>query len=376
MYTEQDFIKDSQLIDKLMIINVAISQDEKLIKQASIANTLGGIANNVQTSVSNRIERDGVIATLLTYLSPMMLGKVWWPLKVLIPVASWFGFDIGQLFKSAIDLVTSIISNTGNFTKQDAANVANQVTKSITKGASLEVIRRLEVKGQIVDSFQGKLNKQALNFRGVNRGLGALFTSLPKRISKVLFGGFMRWFIMAVLMGLAAFEGPKILGVTPTSDKSKNETLTSDKPKVKLPGVPNFLTNVLAPTIENEQYNSKTRYNLPPKINHNLKPSGKGEQYHNNTDKTLWVFAKSDNVANTLWKWTKAIYPELAPYKKEIANSRSFNRMVSIIYNVNKKFQNSSYLQMPPNSGLHSWKDVVDRFVGDVANKIKKEGVK
>ena len=28
----------------------------------------------------------------------------------------WFGFDIGQLFKSAIDLVTSIISNTGNFT--------------------------------------------------------------------------------------------------------------------------------------------------------------------------------------------------------------------------------------------------------------------
>lgn len=358
MYTEEQYEADCQLIDKMVVIHAGFTQDPEIIKQASIADTLGGVAQRIYKAVQDRIARDGVVATLATYLSPMVLGRIWSPLYILVPVASWFGFDIGSVFKTVIDLVKGIISSTGNFTESDAASIADQVTSNLTAAASLEPLRQLEKKGQIADAMQGKLiksgsiKKEAINFLG----LGNIFRSFGRsRVSKILFGGFLRWFIMAVLMGLALFDGPKVLGFGGSTSSGETTGFFGTAPQTG--------------SGESSTY-QVSQYNIPSTVSHSLKPSGHGEQYHANTDRTLWVVNMSGDIANTLWLWAKSIYPELASHKQEVFASRSFNRMVSVISGVNQRI-GTEYFQMPPNSGLHTWKDVVDTFAGEVAASIK-----
>lgn len=372
MYTEAQYEADCQLIDKMIVIHAGLTQDPDIIKQAGIADQLGGVAQTIYQAVSDRVERDGVIATLATYLSPMMLSRIWPPLYVLVPAASLFGFDIGAVFKKVIDLVTEVISSTGNFTNNDAASIADEATSEMTKGASLEPLRMLEKRGQIVDAMQGKLIKHELNKKAIptrTRGysgqqssngiLGKIFRYFGNsRISKILFGGVVRWFIMAVLTGVALFEGPKILGKVLGIGSTDGGSSSSESSL----GESSYST----PSSSSSQ---TIQYNLPPVVSHNLKPSGQGEQYHTNTDRTLWIVNMSGNVPNTLWLWAKAIYPELSEHRQKVFASRSFNRMVSIILGANQRVD-TEYLQMPPNSGLHTWKDVVDRFVGEVAASI------
>lgn len=369
-----DYESDCQLIDKLMIIHAGLSQEEEIVKQAGLADQLGGAAQTITQAVKDRVNTYGVVPTIATYLTIPFLSSIWRPLGILAPLAAYiFNIDISALFKSVVDSVQSIISSTGEFTQEDAARVADQSTSSIIKGASLAPLRELEKRGQLVDAIQGKLIKEAQRRKpsvfskyGI---LGKIFGSVGGGLRKVLFGGFLRWAIMAFLMGIALFEGPKLfMGEKGETAQAPNNPADS----IGLPGVPTFLTNLFVGKTPAQP--QAPQYNLPPVVKHNLKPtSGVGEQYHPNSDKTMWLIPLVGSVSNTLWKWAEAIYPELKGHQDLAANSASFNKLVSIIYSVNAEIMgsNPSHVQMPINSGIHSWKDVVDRFVGEIAAKIK-----
>lgn len=361
MYT--DYEADSRIIDKLMVIHAGLTQDSEIVKQAGIADQLGGVFNTIQSTIKKRVARDGILATLATYLSPFALGRIWSPLYVLIPVASWFGFDIGAVFKWVIDAVSSIISSTGNFTQDDAKSIADQATSNITSAASLEPLRMLEKRGLLADAMEGKLIKDA-QYRRRGVGLGNIFRSFGRgRISKVLFGGILRWFIMAVLFGVAAFEGPKMLGLTGGGEKEET-TEQSETGKPSLPGVPDFVAGLVgAPGKQFPESQRSSVANIPPKSMHNFKAQGdRGTQYHVNNGSTMWVVPRSSSVSNTLAKWATYIYPELSGREQELKNSPSFNQMVSAINSISNS---RDYFRIP--TGLTSWKDVVDRFVGDLA---------
>ncbi len=370
-----DYESDCQLIDKLMIIHAGLSQEEEIVKQAGLADQLGGAAQTITQAVKDRVNTYGVIPAIATYLTIPFLSSIWWPLGILTPLAIYvFNIDISALFKSVLDSVQSIISSTGEFTQEDAARVADQSTSSIIKGASLAPLRELEKRGQLVDAIQGKLIKEAQRRKpsvfsryGI---LGKIFGSVGGGLRKVLFGGLLRWAIMAFLMGIALFEGPKLF-----MGEKEEEAASQKNPadSIGIPGVPSFLTNMFHGTPQPAQPQQK-KYDLPPVVKHNLAPAqGVGEQYHPNSGQTMWLVPLVGSVSNTLWKWAEAIYPELKGHQDLAVNSASFNKLVSIIYSVNAEIMSSnpSHVQMPINSGLNSWKNVVDRFVGEIAPKIK-----
>jgi hypothetical protein len=329
MYT--DFEKDSELLDRLIIISAGITQDKELIKQAGIVDSLGGMAKSVHTSVKEKISRDGILATLMAYLSPSFFGLIWGPFKYIIPVASFAGLDISGIFSKVIDSVKSVISNTGDFTKNDASRIADESTRSLSSQASLSILHELNNNGKIVSLAKS--------------GFGKSKSSI---IGKVLGHGLLRWFIMAVLIGVASIEGPKLI----------KEKALGIKDEPFIPGEP-------VSTKQTKQYD------LPDIIETNLKPSGKGTQYHVNSGNTFWIIDMNGSIPNTLWLWAKNIYPEISKYENEVKNSESFNRMVSIISDASKDIGGRNFFKMPVDSELHTWKDVVDRFIGETASKIK-----
>jgi len=358
----KDYQADCQIIDKLIIINAGLSKNPEIIKQAGIAEELGGAAQTLYQAVSDRIKTYGIIPTLGTYFSIPILAKIWWPLGILPVVANLFGFDISGFFKSVVDMVQSVITDTGDFTKDDAARIADQSTSSLIKAASLDPLREIEKNGEIVYYMRGFSKEAATRSRS---GLLNIFRGLGRSSQKVLFGGFLRWIVMSVLVGVAAFEGPKVLfGVGAGAEQTKPE----EKPEgeISFIGVPQFITNMTVPKPTGIQ---APKYDLPQPTSHNLKSSGRGNQYHINSSGTIWLMDNLGSVENTLVKWAVNIYPELAGREQDILNDASFNKMASIIYQVNPQGI-SQFFKMPPDSGMHTMKDVIDRFVGNIkANK-------
>lgn len=95
-----------------------------------------------------------------------------------------------------------------------------------------------------------------------------------------------------------------------------------------------------------------------------------GKEYYG-THNDLWIESFSTtNLANTLADWAIKIYPALKDSKAIILSSPVFHNILSEIEDANNENQMPNSTVMPPN--FKSRKQVVDSFVSDVANKLKK----
>jgi len=378
MYNKSEFELDSQLIDKLIVVSAGLSGDKELIKQAGIVETLGGIATALKEAVGKRIKEEGTLGAAATYLVPFLLSG---PLRWIALLAYWF-FDIsiGSLINKAFDLAKGVLQETGTFTDADATRVAGEVTAPIVSGASLQPLYELEKNGSLVSAMEGKLVKNAQPSRyrtntSIWGRLKNIFSSLGRGKSKILGGGLIRWFLSALLMGLSgilAIEGPSMVSQLiggkapgqPSAPEAEGDSGSGG----------GFWGGLLGSGKPQQQRQpARPSYNLPPKIPHQLRPSGRGTQYHINKGDTRWfVRLLNGNIRKTVLSWAVTIYPELMPYVKDILNSQSFNTMVSKLGATYDPVHSSDYLQVLPDSGLHTWQDIVDHFAGEVAKKIKK----
>lgn len=374
------FERDSQLIDKLIVINAGLSGDRDLIKQAGIVDSLGGMAESIKQAVADRVKQEGTIGAAATYLVPFLLSG---PLRWITLIAYWF-FDVsvGSLLKKAFDAAQGTIDEKGDFTEADASKVAEDVTAPVVKAASLEPLYELEKKGLLVAAMEGKLINTAQRSRyrrspGIWGRIKNIFRSLGRGKSKILAGGFIRWFIKAALLGVAAIEGPRLLGIKddPNAAEAPAQAPAQQQGEVlNMPGVPKWLMGLLpGGRMPSQTRPARPSYNLPPKIPHKLKlnTGNRGTEYHVNRTPTMWFVRLSGNVARTLLAWAVTIYPELRGHEAQIRSSKSFNTMVSRL-GTKYSADTPGYLQILPDSGLHTWKDIVDHFAGEVAQKIKK----
>ena len=102
-------------------------------------------------------------------------------------------------------------------------------------------------------------------------------------------------------------------------------------------------------------------------ISNSFTASGDGNQYHINDGSTVWVVPLiNKSIEKTLIWWAVTIYPELKGNESELTQSSSFNNMVSIL-KAGIEPNHPDYLTIP--QGLHTRKEVVDRFAGAVKLK-------
>jgi len=176
----------------------------------------------------------------------------------------------------------------------------------------------------------------------LGRIFGNLFSARGGK-SKILMiiAGIIVWAIKSILLGAGVVGGSKLINNYVNKDKP-SENNNPEQPK---------------PT-------QQTHFNIPEAIPNSFKSSNDGNQYHTNDGSSIWIIPLlNKDVAKTLIWWATSIYPELKGHESEITNSTPFNNMVSIL-NTQIDPAHPEYATIPP--GLHTRKEVVDRFAGIV----------
>jgi hypothetical protein len=333
-YTQEQFEEDTRLITKLLYINAGL--DGSLIKKADfgddLINYLKDIAGYITQNVKQTYEDQG-IAGLLNYIITGLL-----PVKlkfIAIIINSTLGIDLGDLLKAVFSTVQKTIDTKGEFTEADANHILN-----VAKTASLEVLKDFEKRGELHKFARRPFESQSSG--GTWADMISKFLMPMPRHKKQSFGaGLVRWLlklIFAGIIGATALEGSKALVQKTTGYDSESK--------------------------DNKKEVSWSGY-LPGSKSHSFKPSGWGTKKFPNTKDDIWLVPLQGTPENTLYQWIVKVYPELKDKSNEVIHLNSFNRMASILGDMqDPQFPNET--QIPPDSGLHSIKDVVDRAISDI----------
>lgn len=383
--------QDSALIDRIIIMNAGLSGDRKLIRRAGIVDMLGGVANTIKNLVAELVRKEGVIGALSTYLINGALFRIF-PLNIISYAATAFGYSPGKMFSWAFNEVKNIIQNKGNFTEDDAKRISEQAAQQLSVSASLEPLHQLNKEGKLSYILQGRGFDEHSESQFVKNGKGLfsktfgllnIFKYFGKgKTTFALLGGFFKWGLWAVLMGLAAIEGPKLVanmfganfGKEPGSETSQSGSGgtggTGGGPEVI--GVPSFVTNMFGSGEGSRSSQQRQRSIQFPKYDHDLTASGAGEKYFiNGPNNQWWIKVPGGDIRNVMVQWATKIYPELKGHEAEIRKSKTFDKTAYALARGYDASRMRGWLKVPP-SNLHTWRDIVDTFVAEAAMRIKK----
>lgn len=368
--------RECELIDKLMILSSVTTNDIKLIKKASIISDLGGLASSLQDRVKARIKEEGALGTLATYLSPSVLLMLPTPLNIigaiLTVAASAMGWSPGAILSKAFDLAQQVLTSKGKITESDASQIADSAVSGLASSASLIYLHELEKKGKL----NSIITKHAAGSGGIIGWITSWFSSssASKSVKSSLAAGFFRWAIKSILLGVAAFEVVPMAINWITGRPLSGTGAGIEKGEYTAPSGSIFPSTVVRQEYKEEESKPeiKISYSLPKPIQHSLKYSGKGSSYFNNDYPNYWMIKLvNQSIPQTLLAWANEIYPELVQYSSIITGLPSFNRVVGEMSKTYNSQESPDYLIVLPNSGIHSWKEIVDLFAGEAAQQIQ-----
>jgi len=359
------YIADTLLLEKLFRI------EEGITKQAGLVDAFKNAASSIKEQVAARVKKDGIGVTLINYLAPAVLGRIWPPLGIIATLAGLWGVNIGEIMNSMMgslkDKIASgkllTMSEINDAGKSAAGNLGGGTDEFVTQANDdfLYHLRQIETDGKLTSLVReaqwGRAFKAAPNIVGQGGVLGRVFGNIGKLKGKWLLVGIIIWFVKTVLLGAGVVEGTeaaaKATGLKDKVDEVKTNITTDTKNDVEKETVP---AAYLAPAIS-----------IPNTIPHDFKPSGQGQQYHLNDGQSIWIIPLlNGDTADTLISWALSIYPEVQGREDEIRALKPFNNMVSIMNNgINS--QSPNYLTVP--KGLTSRKAVVDRFLSLAPDK-------
>ena len=358
------YVADTLLLEKLAVMEYGLT------KNAGIVDMLGGMASSIKDEISNKVKEKGLATVLEEYLVSgaimKMLGVWGYPIKW---GAELLGFDVDGFIDSLIQFVKNAISSGKTLTLDEVNQAGKSLGGVVASSNDLFVfLRKAEFEGTImknagIGDYIGKANNNIPFFGGSGGILGRIFGNLARTgngKSKILaiIVGIIVWAVKTVLLGAGvAGVSTMIKNYKGTPSEEKSDKPTEDA---------GYQTQVG----NSEESAHPVKVNLPAAIPNSFSSSGDGNQYHINDGTTVWVVPLvNKSVAKTLIWWTTTIYPELKGYENEISQTSSFNNMVSIL-SAGVETDHPDYLTIP--QGLHTRKDVVDRFAGAVKLKDSK----
>jgi hypothetical protein len=364
-YTYQ---QDCALIDKLLIINAGLSGDPQLIKEAGIVDSLGGIATKLTNEIKERVQEEGIMGTLVSYLALPTLMAVCKPIGILFWLLQLFSdTTMGGVLNKAQSLLKNTLDQNGTVTKEDATRISNEATQGLNTTASLDLLRQLEKQGQL-SKFAWPGRSRYRSSSGILDKANPLSAIKGKRGTFGIMLGILKWFIITVIMGFVGVEGTQWAKEKFTGKNQPAESETeSDEMVPQIIGVPQALTNALYTKPQTSQQASVPTVTFP-QTTHDLAPSGQGESYFINSNANQWwANIPNGNVTKALLYWAKTIYPELAGKEADIINTKSFINTASTI-KANYKPETKDWIRIPP-SNVHSWRNIVDSFAGDIKHE-------
>lgn len=325
------YLSDTIVIEQL-------ASDPGLIKQAGLYETLGfdSIASAIKDFAKKHIRADapgGYAGSIMNIAFPAVLFKIHPLLGIAAAFANQFGLNIVSIFQKVADAVGS-----------------GKVPELSTSGS--ESIHDL-----VKIALFGRKSKAGI--------LERIFGNLSSMRGKKLALGIIMWFLKTLLIGAGLIAGAGLVKglVMPDEDKKEKEeaptpTAEPDKEEVG-EGAPK-----VGPPVEVER---------PDPVSPTKEP-GKGEKYFKNDSDNVWIVPlEGGSIDDTLMSWAVYVYPELSGYEDIIMLSEAFYETVSALKR-NYSYKMPGTLFMPETlygKRIHTVKQVVDTFYGDVTKLIK-----
>lgn len=348
------YFADTLLLEKLAIMEYGLT------KEAGLAEALEGMASSIIGNIKEEVKEKGMATVLEEHLVSGIILKMLGPWGYAIEFgAKALGFDINSYIDSLINFVKSAISS-GKQLTFDEVNQAGKSLSGVTASNDMFMfLRKAEAEGNImkyagIGDYLSIANKANPFFGGkggiLSRIFGNLFNMRSGGKSKILMiiVGLIVWAIKTILLGAGVAGASSAIGNYIHKD-APAETKSQDN------------------TTENASFQTENsvhpvKVNLPPTIPNSFSSSGDGNQYHINDGSSVWVVPLvNQSVEKTLTYWANSIYPELKGHESELNQLSSFNNMASAL-KAGLEENHPDYLTIP--QGLHSRKDIVDRFVG------------
>lgn len=323
---EVQYLADTLLLEKLATIEYGITKNAGLLSE--VINFTTSIGSSVISDVEQKVKEKGVLEVLGEYFAEGAVIKLLGPWGGLIAAtAEAFGFNIGEFIGTVFSYVKDKIENNQPVNLDEINQIGQKVSNAANKDM-LYSLRKAEFEGTIVK----------------NGGILDFF--LKGKSGKMILVGIITWILKRILYGAGVTEITKAVKdkVTDHSNEKDSENTSQNQ--------------------NSEESAHPVKVNLPPVIPNHFTSSGDGNQYHINDGSTVWVVPLlNKSIEKTLVWWASTIYPELKGQESQLTQSNSFNNMVSILQ-AGLEQDHPDYLTIP--QGLHSRKDVVDRFAGSI----------
>ena len=370
---ELQYISDTILLDKFITVSSGLLITKEAGATDTIKNYIFSIAddikNEIKKDVQDRVKNEGLFGAFVSYLSyGWTILKGHWLLGALLQVLESFGFSPGTIINSVIesfrpDLEAGRIPSLDKANQVVKANLPVEGNEGFPTEADkpqpaddmLYVLRNADENNNLVRILrQGEFRREA----GIGDRVRGWLLGVGPRRSNMLGGGLIAWVIKTILLALSGAAivgikheiGEKITGPSAPSGASFPGTTeeTPAKPKEEIP-----------------------QLSGPAPIAHDMKSTGWGETYHSNTGNTIWVVPLiKNNVKISLFVWSYLIYPDLREKEPIVWNTPAFNIIASNLEQFRDK-DSPKFLIVP--RGIHTIKEIVDRFVGHVAQRLKTE---
>jgi hypothetical protein len=322
---EVQYLADTLLLQKLATIECGLTKNANLLSE--VVDGITGIGSSIISDVEEKVKEKGALEVIGEYFAEGVVIKLLGPWGWLISAAAnAFGFSIGDFIGTVFSYVKNKIENGQPVNLDEVNQIGEKVSKASHKDMFYS-LRKAEFEGTIVKNG------------------GMLDSFLKGKSGKMILVGIITWILKRILIGAGVAEVSKAVG-----DKVKNyaESPSENNTQNQNP----------------EESTHPVKVNLPPVIPNSFKSSGDGNQYHINDGSTVWVVPLlNKSIEKTLIWWASTIYPELKGQESQLTQSNSFNNMASILQ-AGIEQDHPDYLTIP--QGLHSRKDVVDRFAGSI----------
>jgi hypothetical protein len=360
------------LLDKLILMDIVRSDTEeklKLMKSAGLIDQVkagaASVIEDVKTGIKERVEKEGVVGAIATYLTFAYLSKFTLLGLVVFPILESFGISPGSIIASVQKSLTDKVKE-GNVTPEAATSTIEAAVPAGTVAASyvmLQILKKAEQEGELF-KVAGRFGRGKPKIRSRSRHTSTHTTPHTKTPRRGLVGG-------AVAVGGAALVGLKdvIFGTATGQGKKRGFALSVLMWAIKL--VVFAILFEAGKSVVGKAYEAvvpaakdvvqKSISDLPTKAEHNLTPKA-GTQYHINNEKTYWIVPLiSNNIEKTLLFWAQEIYPELKPYLNDIAKSSEFLKTINVLKTNYDQYTSPAWLELPRE--VHTRQELADRFI-------------
>jgi len=363
---DANYLTDASLIEKYMGSESlrSASEESPLNKVAGVTEVFQSVASGLYAEAAKMWDPENPIKSIINFTATGLITifTPWWLGLIYFVASEFFEFSFGDVFEKIKSYIVQTlqtkktVSGKRTISGDDVDKGVDSILWGGAKASDHVTAEQTERLLKKMSTLQEMFRDQMIIQSSINKTSGAINLLLKPlkllispSVAKTFLGKVLKFIFKTFLIGVAKAKagalGRGVVGGTGPHGETS----------------PGLFGGPSAPKSS--------------KITHNLKPNGAfgTEQENGNWEEG---FAVSD-TANQIANWAVSRYSQLATKKNDMMQTQSFKNVVKAITDNNSRNHYPSTTYIPHKimgDTVNSKAELVDLFVGEIAQKLEKPG--